>query len=104
MNQETVARILSIEQRATQVYDDARRQSADIISGARKSASSAEEKILTAARQEAEQIVASGREAAESERARILEKAEADAQHLESIATQHFDAAVQYVLDQVIGS
>ena len=61
------------------------------------------EQILAQAHQEAEQILAKGQESAEAERTRIIRQAEAEARHMEETASHHFDRAVEFVLDQVVG-
>jgi len=101
LSQETIARILAIEQEAAKIYDDAERQAARLIEEAEKEAAVLRERILSQARQEAEQIVAAGREAAEAERSRAVTQAEAEAQRMEALAARHFDQAVNFVLDRV---
>lgn len=103
MSQETIARILAIEQEATKIHDDAQRQAAHLIEEAEKAASALRGQTVAQARQEAEQIVARGQEAAEAERARAVGQAEAEAQRMETVAARHFDQAVNFVLDQVAG-
>ena len=103
MSQETIARILSIEQEATKIHDDAQHQAAHLIEEAEKATSASREQILAQARQEAEQIVATGQEAAEAKRSRAVAQAEAEAQRMEALAADHFDQAVNFVLDQVAG-
>ena len=103
VSQKTVARILAIEQEAAKIHDGAQRQAAHLIEEAEEAASALREQILAQARQEAEQIVAAGREEAEAGRSRAVGQAEAEAQHMETVAARHFDQAVNFVLDQVVG-
>jgi len=103
LSQETIARILVIEQEAAKVHDDAQNQAAHLIEEAEEAASALREQTLAQARQEAERIVATGREASEAERARAIAQAEAEAQRMETLAADHFDPAVNFVLDQVAG-
>jgi vacuolar-type H+-ATPase subunit H len=101
--QETIARILAIEQEAVSIHDDARRQAADLIEEARQAASALRERTLAQAREEAGRILTTGRAAAGTERSRIIAEAEAEAQRLEALTTRHFDRAVSFVLDRVTG-
>jgi len=103
VSQETIARILAIEQEAAKVHDDAQLQAARLIEEAEQAASALREQTLAQARQEAEQIVTTGQEASEAERSRIVAQAEAEAQRMETLAADHFDQAVNFVLDQVAG-
>ena len=103
MSQETIARILSIEQEASGIYAEAQRQAAKLIEEAEESASVLRGRTLAETHQQAEQILATGREAAEAERARIIAQAKAEAQHIENLATQHFERALNFVLGQVAG-
>ena len=103
LSQETIARILSIEREAANLYADAERHAADLIAEAKEATAAIQEHTLAQARREAENIVSRGREAAEAERARIIAQAETEAQRTEALAERHFDRAVAYVLDQVAG-
>ncbi len=103
VSQETIARILAIEQEAAKIHDDVQRQAAHLIEEAEKAAPALREQALAQARQEAEQIVATGQEAAEAKRSRAVAQAEAEAQRMEALAARHFDQAVNFVLDQVAG-
>ena len=101
MSQETIARILSIEDEAVKIRDNAQRQATQLTREAEAAANAAHEQALAQARNEAEQIITTGREAAAAERARIIAQAEAEAQRMETTAGQHFDRAVRFVLSQV---
>ena len=103
MSQETIARILIIEQEAAKIHADAQVQAAHLIEEAEKAASTSREQTLAQARQEAAQVVTAGQEAAETERSRAIAQAEAEAQRLETLAARHFDQAVNFVLDRVTG-
>ena len=103
MSQETIARILAIEQEATKIHDDAQVQAARIIKEAEQAASALREQALAQARQQADQITATGQETAEAKRSRAIAQAEAEAQSLETLAARHFDQAVNFVLDRVAG-
>ena len=103
MSQETIVQVLSIEQEAVGIHDEAQRQAAQSIKEAESATSALREQILAQAHQEAEQILAKSRESAEAERTRIIRQAEAEARHMEEIAGHHFDRAVEFVLDQAVG-
>jgi vacuolar-type H+-ATPase subunit H len=103
LSQETIARILSIEQEAVKVHNDAESQAARMIEEAKEAASILRERILAQAHQQAEQIVAEGREAAKAKRERIMAQAEAEAEEMEETSRRHFDQAVNFVLGQMSG-
>jgi len=103
LSQETIARILVIEQDAAKIHNDAQDQATRLIEEAEKAASVLREQTVAQARREAGQIVATGQEAAEAERSRAIAQAEAEAQRLETLATRHLDQAVDFVLDRVAG-
>ncbi len=103
MSQETITRILAIEQEATKIHDDAQDQAGHLIEEAEKEASALREQTLAQARQEAAQVVTAGQEAADAERSRAVAQAEAEAQRLETLAARHLDQAVNFVLDRVAG-
>ena len=103
LSQETIARILSIEQEASGIYAETQRQAARLIEAAKESASVLRERTLAETHKEAEQILATGRGEAEAERARTMAQAKAEAQCMENLAAQHFERALNFVLDQIVG-
>ena len=103
MSQETIAQVLSVEEAAVGLYDDAQRQAASVIAEAKKAASTMREQTLANVRQQAEKMAAESRQTAEIERARIIAQADAEGQHMENLAAQHMDRAVSLVLDRVAG-
>lgn len=103
MSQETIARILAIEEEAVKVHDDAQRRAARMVEEAQEATSALREQTLAQAHQQADQIAATGREATQAERAHIIAQAEAEAERMETTATPHFERAIQFVLDQVAG-
>ena len=104
MSQETIARILAIEEGAGRVHDDAQRQATRMVEKAQKSAAALREQSLSQARQQARQIVVTGQEQADAERARIVAQAEAEAQGMEATAAHHLEHAANFVLKQVAGA
>jgi len=103
LSQKTIARILIIEQEAAKIHADAQDQAACLIEEAEKAASTSREQTLAQARQEAAQVVTAGQEAADAERSRVVAQAEAETQRMEALAADHFDQAVNFVLDRVAG-
>jgi vacuolar-type H+-ATPase subunit H len=103
VSQETIAQILSVEEAAVQIHDDAQRQAEQVTAEARQASTTVREQTLAHIRQQAEQIAAEGQRAAEVSRARIIAQAEAEAQRLENVAAQHLERAVSFVLDQIAG-
>ena len=101
MDQETIAHIMAIEQDAAKLHDDARRKGAQMIEEAEKTSADSREKTLDRAHHKADQIVAKGHEEAEVERARIIASAGAEAQHLETMAAQNLELAVNFILAQI---
>jgi vacuolar-type H+-ATPase subunit H len=102
-NQETIVRILAIEQEAQNIHTEAERRAARVIKEAEEAASTLREQTLAQTREDGERIVTAGQAAAEAEREHIIAQAEAEAQHMEATAAQHFDHAVNFVLEQVTG-
>ncbi|MCD6344673.1 MAG: hypothetical protein J7M17_03600 [Anaerolineae bacterium] len=103
MRQETIERILNIEQDAAKIHDEAQLKATQLVAEAQKSAATLREQVVSEARQQAEQLTTTTQESLEAERAQLMERAEAEAQQLETLAAQHFDQAVNFVLDQVVG-
>jgi len=103
MSQETILKILDIERKAVQNYEEAQRQATDLVEEARASAAASREQVLTQARQQAAQIAQESRERIERERERIIEQAKAEIQQKEALAEQHLEQATSFVLDRILG-
>ena len=103
MSQETVARILDFEQRASQVYAEAQREAAQLVEDARKVVDTVRAKRLDQARERAEELRATGQAQAEAERKRILAQVEAEMEQLEEVAAKNLDAAVAFILRRITG-
>ncbi len=101
VNQEIITHILTIERDAAQIQDDARSQVAQVTAEAHNAADALREQILSEARQTAEQLVADGRASAEARRTQIISQAKDQAESMEQKTAQHFDRAVDFVLDQI---
>ena len=103
MSQDIVQRILTIEQNAATLHDDAQQRAADLVTEAETAAITLHAQQLEAARQRATQIKAEGKERAEVKRARIIAQAGADAQRLDTLAAKNLERAVAFVLAEVTG-
>ena len=103
MSQETITRILTVEQSATRMHSDALQHAADLIAEAEKAAITFHQHNITQARQQAEQLLQAGKEEAEIKRARVIAQAGADAQLLDTLATKNLNRAVDFVLTQIVG-
>jgi ATP synthase H subunit len=103
MSQSLVKRIVTMEQEAEHLYTEAQKQAEDILKEAREAAAALRKQTLSEAQRQAEQIITDGQAEAKAERAAIIQQAEAEAQQMEQTAAQHFDDAVEYVLNQVAG-
>lgn len=103
MSQDIIQRILTIEQNAAQLYDDAQQQAVDIVAEAETEATALRTQRLEEAHQHARQIEADGAAQAASERARIIAQAETEVQRLEALAARNHERAVNFVLSRIIG-
>jgi vacuolar-type H+-ATPase subunit H len=103
MREETVSRILNVERDATALYENARREAAQIIATAEATIAQQRRQALAAARQQAAQILTQGRQSADSQRADVIAHAGADAQTLETVSARHFEDAVTLVLNKATG-
>ena len=103
MSHATIVRILSIEQEASRIYDDAAAQAAQMIADFEREASATRGQVLSEARSQAIQIKQEGQKASDAERDRALAQAEAGAREMEERAVRNSAAAVEFILDQVAG-
>lgn len=101
LNEERVRQVLKIEREAQGIHDAAVREAALLPQQAEKKAQSLIEKARAEAQAEARQLIANAQ--AKEECARILAQAEEEARRMEALAMSHFDRAVSYVLDRVVG-
>jgi vacuolar-type H+-ATPase subunit H len=100
LNESRVRQILEIEHQAQAIYDAAVREAEQLPVQAEKEAAALVEKAQADAEAEAQQLVA---HAGAEECSTILAQAEEEAKRMEALAMGHFDHAVNYVLDQVVG-
>jgi len=103
LREETVTHILNIERDALDVYENAQFEAGQLVEEAKKAAEMMRKQALAEANQQARQIIAEGRNMAELKRADIIAHAGAEAQNLETVGMRHFDEAVRFILDQVVG-
>jgi len=101
LNEERVRQILEIEKQAQDIHDAAVREAEQLPIQAEKEARAIIEKARIEAQEEARRLIANAQ--AQEECARILAQAEKEAERMEALAMSHFDRAVNYVLDQVVG-
>lgn len=101
--QEMVKAILTTEQEAAELLQDAQRQADAMVAEARDAVEALLRQSSEEARQEARRIADAGRTAADTERLRILAEARDEAEQLEQKSQRHFKDAVAYVVRRVIG-
>ncbi len=98
-----VKAILTTEQEAAELLQDAQRQADAMVAEARDAVEALLRQSSEEARQEARRIADAGRTAADTERLRILAEARDEAEQLEQKSQRHFKDAVAYVVRRVIG-
>lgn len=103
MSEDLVAEIMKVENDASTIKAQAQKMADEIVSAAREAAASIRSSALTDARRQAEDVAARGKQAAESERDRILAAVRQEIDALEAQAAEHVDAAVAFVVRQVLG-
>ena len=101
MNEQRIQQVLDIEKQAQAVHEAAIRDAEHLQKQAEQEAQTLLEKARADAQEEAQRL-ASDRQAS-NECARILAKSEEKSRQLETLAAQHFDRAVEYVLDRLTG-
>jgi vacuolar-type H+-ATPase subunit H len=103
LREETVTHILNIERDALNTYENAQFEARQLVEEAKKAADMMRKQALAEVHQQAKQILADGRKTAELKRADIIAHAGAEAQNLETVGMRHFDEAVRFILDKVVG-
>jgi vacuolar-type H+-ATPase subunit H len=96
-----IRQVIEMEKQARAIDDAAVREAEGIPAQAQKDAEALLLKSRADAQDEAKQIIAGAQ--AKEESAKVAAKTEAEAQHMEATAKDHFDQAVNYVLDQLVG-
>jgi F0F1-type ATP synthase membrane subunit b/b' len=100
-NEKGIQQVLEIEKRAQAIHEAALREAEQLPIQAEQEAQTLIEKSRAEAVEQARQLTASAQ--AQEECARILAQAEEEVRRMETLAMSHFDRAVGYVLDRVIG-
>ena len=101
MNEQRIRQVLEIEKQAQVIHEAAVRDAEQLQKQAEQEAQTLIEKARAEAQEEAQRL-ASDRQASD-ECARILAESEEKSHQLETLAAQHFDRAVDYVLNRLIG-
>ena len=101
LNEQRIQQVLEIENQAQVIHEAAIRDAEQLQKQAEQEAQTLIEKARAEAQEEAQRL-ASNRQVNE-ECARILAESEEKSRQLEALAAQHFDRAVDYVLDRLIG-
>jgi V/A-type H+-transporting ATPase subunit G/H len=101
LNEQRIQQILGIEKQAQVIHEAAIRDAEQLQKQAEQEAQTLIEKARAEAQEEAQRL-ASDRQASD-ECERILAESEAKSRQLETRAAQHFDRAVDYVLNRLMG-
>ncbi len=100
-NEKGIRQVLEIEKQAQALHEAALREAEQIQIHAEQEAQALIEQSRAEAIEEARQLTASAQ--AREECARILAQADEEVHRMETLAMSHFDRAVGYVLERVIG-
>ncbi len=103
MKKTTVAYVLSVEQQARALVEDARQEIARTKAELESEEAARRVQKLDAARERAASIRKQGESRAAEVRAHILDQAEAEASELEAQASTHWDEAIALVWGRVLG-
>jgi vacuolar-type H+-ATPase subunit H len=101
LNEQRIQQVLEIEKQAQAIHEAAIRDAEQLQKQAEQEAQALVDESHSDAQAEAQRLVA-GAQASE-ERARILAQSEEKSRQLETLAAQHFDRAVSFVLNRVVG-
>jgi V/A-type H+-transporting ATPase subunit G/H len=103
LNEQLIQQILEIEKQAQSIYQAAVSDAEQLQKQAEQEAQTLIEKARAEAHEEAQRLASDSQANGKSERERILAESEDKSRQIETQAAQHFDRAVNYVLDQLIG-
>jgi vacuolar-type H+-ATPase subunit H len=101
LNEQRIRQILEIERQAQAIHEAAARDAEQVQKQAEQEAQALVEKSRAEAEEEARRLVADAR--ASEEGAHILAQSEEKSRQMEALAAKHFDRAIGYVLDRLIG-
>jgi V/A-type H+-transporting ATPase subunit G/H len=101
LNEQRIQQILEIEKQAQIIHEAAVHDAEQLQKQAEQEAQTLLEKARAEAQEEAQRLASDRQASDESER--ILAESEAKSRQLETLAAQHVDRAVDYVLNRLIG-
>jgi hypothetical protein len=101
VNEQRIMQVLDIERQAQGLHENARRTAEQLQLQAAAEAQSLIDRARAAAREEAQQLTCGDQ--ASDECARILAQNDEKNHRMESLAAVHFDSAVSYVLNRIVG-
>jgi F0F1-type ATP synthase membrane subunit b/b' len=101
LNEQRIQQVLDIEKKAQRIHESAVKEAAQLQEQAKHDAQALLERTRAAAQEKAQQVVADAH--ANEECARIRAESEEKSRQMETLAAQHFDRAVAYVLDRLTG-
>ncbi len=101
MNKQRIQQVLEIENQAQAIHETAVHNAEQLQKQAEQEAQALIKKTRAKAQKEAQSLKADIR--AKDECEHILTESEDRSHHLETLAAEHFDRAVDYVLDRLIG-
>nr|MBN1230169.1 hypothetical protein [Anaerolineae bacterium] len=99
MNKQLIQQVLEIEKQAQTIHDAANHDAAQMQKQAEQEAQALIKESRAKAQEEAESLAADIR--ANDECERILTQSEKKSRQMETLASEHFDRAVDYVLEQL---
>jgi vacuolar-type H+-ATPase subunit H len=101
MDQRRIQQVLDIEKQAEEIHEAALKEAQQLPVLAEQEAQALIEKARAEAQQQAREMVSGVK--ADEESARILSEVEGKNKQFEALAMKNLDAAVNYVLERVIG-
>ncbi len=101
MNEQRIMQVLDIERQAQGLHENAVRSAEQLQTQAAADAQALIEKARTDALEEARRMTRGTQ--AKDECARILAQTDEKNHRMESLAAVHFDSAVNYVLNRIVG-
>jgi vacuolar-type H+-ATPase subunit H len=101
LNEQRIRQIFDIEKQAQAIHDAAVHDAEQLQKQAEQEAQTLVEKARAEAQEETQRLASDRQTSDECER--ILAEGEAKSRQLETLAAQHFDRAVDFVLNRLIG-
>ncbi|HVN16719.1 MAG TPA: hypothetical protein VMT73_13325 [Anaerolineales bacterium] len=101
MNEKRIQQVLEIERQAQELYDKAVQNAQQLPVQAEQESQAILDKARVEAEAEAQQLIAKAE--ASQETTKILTEAENKNREMEALVMTHFDRAVNYIFDRVIG-